>query len=59
MNTYPLSNGGHVSVFYIGADTEFVHTNAEGEVTASVRMTGPDATKTLTALRLAYELAKR
>lgn len=58
MNTFPLSTGGHVSVFYIGTETEFVHTNASGEVTATVRKTGPDAAKTLTALRLAYELAR-
>lgn len=58
MNTFGLSNGGHVSVFRIGDDTEFVHTDATGEVTATVRKSGAEAADLLTNLRVAEGLAR-
>lgn len=57
--TVSLPAGGTVQAKHIGAGTtEFIHTNADGEITSTVYLKGDDADDVLTTLRTLRSLTK-
>lgn len=53
---YKLSDGSRVKTIRVGDSTEFITSNAQGEVISTVRLSGEDATKMRNSLWYADNL---